>query len=491
MHSHTTVRGRMARLLLTLLFAALPALAGACGGDPTGASGSGAIHAVVVTTGAPVDPDGYTLTVGARPAQPLATTDSVVVGGLAPGATALTLDGVAGNCVVTGGGTRSLTVYAGDTVRTVFEVGCADAGQTVRFVVRTTGFDLDPDGYELSFRGAPAEHVAIQDTLVVADVPAGERTLVIGGLSRNCQVKGGTAQAVAVAGQRLTTHEVRVRCGYLLFGGWDLTLISPDGEDTIAVTTRIGKSGPADEYSTQPAWSPDGRKIAVTSTRNSNQDIYVYEVATGAPARLTNDPADDRDPAWSPDGSRIAFVSYRIGGEKIWIMNADGSDQRLLPGGEGAENEPAWSPDGQAIAYTCGTPGGIGICVMRPDGTDRRIVHAGAPGAPMEDHSPAWSPDGRRIVFSSHGPLYASARLYVVNADGSGWRALTPAGPDRYADADPVWTQDGDAIVFSRWRYDDVMFPYEAMWLRPEEPATVHATGVPAFPGQFGGLQPR
>ena len=58
-----------------------------------------------------------------------------------------------------------------------------------------------------------------------------------------------------------------------------------------------------------PSWSPDGRRLAFTSTRDGNEEIYVWDTDTGALTRLTFDPARDRDPAWSPDGTRLASAA--------------------------------------------------------------------------------------------------------------------------------------------------------------------------------------
>ena len=67
--------------------------------------------------------------------------------------------------------------------------------------------------------------------------------------------------------------------------------------------------------------------------------------------QLTGDVGDDDDPAWSPDGTRIAFSSNRGGTTSIYVMNADGSDVQRLSTGTKTERHPTWSPDGRFIAF--------------------------------------------------------------------------------------------------------------------------------------------
>src|SRR5438105_1146558 len=71
-------------------------------------------------------------------------------------------------------------------------------------------------------------------------------------------------------------------------------------------------------------------KIAFTSNRDGNDEIYVMNTDGTGVTRLTNDPASDSQPAWSPDGSRIAFTSTRVGNFDIYVMNADGTNVTRL-----------------------------------------------------------------------------------------------------------------------------------------------------------------
>ena len=96
-------------------------------------------------------------------------------------------------------------------------------------------------------------------------------------------------------------------------------------------------------FSFDPAWSPDGQKIAFTSNRDgggNDWDIYVMNADGSDIARLT-DGAGNEYPAWSPDGQKIAFVSDRGGDSDIYVMNADGSDISRLTDNSAGDREPA------------------------------------------------------------------------------------------------------------------------------------------------------
>ena len=87
-------------------------------------------------------------------------------------------------------------------------------------------------------------------------------------------------------------------------------------------------------------------KIAFSSTRDGNSEIYVMDIDGRNHVRLTYDPGTDEDPSWSPDGERIAFVSRRSGVRQIYVMDSDGQNLVRLTE-ESVNSEPTWSPDGK------------------------------------------------------------------------------------------------------------------------------------------------
>ena len=95
-----------------------------------------------------------------------------------------------------------------------------------------------------------------------------------------------------------------------------------------------------------PCWSPDGKRIAFTSTRHGNQELYAADNLGKNVIRLTSDPAHDAHPSWSPDGKRIAFATDRWGDLEIALINPDGTNLTRLTTSKGLDDYPSWSPSG-------------------------------------------------------------------------------------------------------------------------------------------------
>jgi hypothetical protein len=140
-----------------------------------------------------------------------------------------------------------------------------------------------------------------------------------------------------------------------------------------------------------PAWSPDGDRIAFDTTRDSNQEVFTMDVDGGNLDRLTTHPAGDTDPNWSPSGDALAFTSTRDGTDAIYTMDADGTAQTRRTGlGAGPSWQPAWSPDGTRIVFS-GVRGGTSpqLIVITADGA---FESQSGNATGRADYEPDWQP---------------------------------------------------------------------------------------------------
>jgi Tol biopolymer transport system component len=218
--------------------------------------------------------------------------------------------------------------------------------------------------------------------------------------------------------------------------------MNPDGSNQ----TRLTNNHPADDV--QPAWSPDGKKIAFTSNRDGNFEIYVMNADGSNQVRLTNDPAfEDSLPAWAPDQTKIAFKKGNFSEAEIYVMNADGSNQMRLTNNAIPDTHPDWSPDGSKIAFVSGSGFyNTHIWVMNADGSNPTEITV----YPAEFRDPDWSPDGTKIASVIVGPTDATS-IGVWSVDGSfggGIIFTEPHDPYGATCGQPVWSPDGTKIAF-------------------------------------------
>ncbi|MGW4686502.1 protein kinase domain-containing protein [Streptomyces sp. NPDC004244] len=184
------------------------------------------------------------------------------------------------------------------------------------------------------------------------------------------------------------------------------------------------------------SWSPDGGRLAVLRAEKGVQQLFVVNVADGSARQVTSGTAHVEDPAWSPDGKRIAFCMQS--GKDDWQIHAvdaeaAGAAPEQLTRLPHPALDPVWSPDGRSFAYTAGTYGrGTqgDIRVVGADGTgDRALVATDA-----HEMDPAWSPDGTWLAFV-RGP-YEKPVIWAVRADGTDSRSLTTSSA---TEGHPSW----------------------------------------------------
>lgn len=207
-----------------------------------------------------------------------------------------------------------------------------------------------------------------------------------------------------------------------------ICLIDADGKHRTQLTPGVAKT-----LALGPAWSPDGNRIAYYTVTDPAPETGM--AAKGTVHVMDADGKNDRSlgdglhPVWSPDGKSLYF-SLGDGGRGPYVlpalyrMNADGTDRQQLARRGIAGG---WSPDGSRLAYTGDAGDGkFHLFVMNADGSDVRQL---TKTADAQELSPHWSADGKRLYctrISSAAKDAVAPQIYVLDADGSHPRPLTP-----------------------------------------------------------------
>jgi TolB protein len=195
------------------------------------------------------------------------------------------------------------------------------------------------------------------------------------------------------------------------------------------------------------SWSPNGAQLAYVSFESRKPVVYVHEVANGRRRLLANFRGSNSAPAWSPDGKQIAITLSRDGNSQIYVMDSAGSGEpRRLTQSGGIDTEPVYSPDGGSI-YFVSDRGGAPQVYRMPAGGE-----AGSGGGGRAERitfsgnyniSPAVSPDGKRIAFISR--VSGNFRLHVMELGGQAAISLT----DTSADERPSFAPNSKLILYA------------------------------------------
>lgn len=301
---------------------------------------------------------------------------------------------------------------------------------------------------------------------------------------------GGTARAVThYAGDPVRNASI-ARDGSLIayeqnFQIWTYRPAASDLKDArTAMPTPLRIFAPSDDIenatarvtmtsgASSVALSPDGKSIALAL----RGDIWTVKSEGGDAERLTRTHAMEDDPAWSPDSARLAYTSSRNGNLDIYVMDVKSKAEQQVTTDVADDENPGWSPDGQWLAFvrTGGSAPGLYVApTASPIDPGKAVLVAPGPGITSYD----WSPDGRWIAYAKRDAT-ATTDIWIVPRVGG-----TPVNVTKYPglNTSPLWTRDGRHLVFIAMR---------GLAAASAGPSIMALPLLPEPPRQNGGAEP-
>ena len=290
---------------------------------------------------------------------------------------------------------------------------------------REEGPKFSPDGEQIAFTRSRPD-AALPEICLVPSLGGEVVPIVAGALDATWSPDGARLAFVLVRPGEPST----------------LATAAADGTDLRPLLTGDGIY----PFLRNPAWSPDGKQIAVQrSAGGVASEIWLVPAAGGPPRRVSNDPAEvfSHGPVFTPDGRGIVHSSNRAGATNLWVMPVDGSPPVQLTSGPGPDESPSVARGGSVAFVNPRSRLALVVHNLTTRATRELLTHSSFIWAP------AFSPDGREIAFS-RAEVDGSWHIWMVPVAGGRARRLTSGAQGEIY---PRFSPDGASVLYSTWSH--------------------------------------
>jgi Tol biopolymer transport system component len=440
----------------------------ACGaGQDLVAPTTGALTIAVATVGTSPT-SGYELKIDGD-AHPIGFTDTLQLLDLSAATHQVELSKTPPDCLIAESNPQFVAVIAGEDTTVTFQVVCPEQspGGALSVLIATGGSVPDPDGYAVLVDTIPAIPVSDQDSILVPDLPAGQRTVRLAGLAAQCVVRGtnprhvelpqaaptrfdvtcvpSPSQMIAFSSNR---PEIRFRHDLFILDGGASNLRNLT--ETPAINER------------EPVWSPDGARLAYHTFEDSNTDgVYVMDAVTHISTPLVGGLQDIEGLQWSPDGTRLLFASQTSGSVQPLTTYTFSTGQSKAVASAVRFTGFVWSPDGSEIAYSTARAVNQGdtstISIVAAGGGLSRVVRT---TTETELSIQDWSKDGTTLAYTET-ERDRRGDIYLLVIDGS--RPPTNVTEELAFYSEARWSPDGRILAFLKRNEDETATVYASI----------------------------
>ena len=432
-----------------------------CACSSSGPTAPASLRLSATTTGGDADSDGYTYSLDGGAAAALGPNGSVTINGLNPGGHELDVGGVADNCVLLGGATRTIVLVQGDTTEIVLTINC-QGPPTLNLIIATTGGDPDFDGYTYALDGGAPVLIGPNTQVTVTGLLPGTHQLVIGDVAPNCTLAGGTTRPVTLTASATLQVQLSVTCQAssptivgnvslpdrpygVAVSGAGVIYAAQIGGSTLArgdlATRSFGSSVSAGSTPPHVVFNPAG--TTAYATLQTGQGLAVVDVATNTLTTTVPLASDGFNLTVAPNGQRV-YVTTADG--TLYTVNAATNTIITTLAVGAAANGLAFSPDGNVL-YVSSRDAGTVVAVNPASNTITRTYTLG--GMPQRL---AVAPDGTELYVANEfsGLDVVNVTTGAITSISFGTAAyglgLTPDGTQLYI----LLPQAGEVRVLNR-----------------------------------------